>query len=70
MVADNFEDFTRIAVDNRIKAKDIMAVSALKVWGLDQLLVKISDYLSHNENNWKLKFAEIGRENATSKSNG
>jgi len=51
MVADNFEDFTRIAVDNRIKAKDIMAVSALKVWGLDQLLVKISDYLSHNENN-------------------
>ena len=48
-VAISLEDFNRLAIDNRIKTKDILAVSALKGWGLDQLLLKIADFLDSDE---------------------
>ncbi len=52
-VAINLEDFNSMTVDNRIIAKNIVAISALKGWGLDQLLFTICNYMPNSEYNNK-----------------
>ncbi len=42
----NFEDLSSITVDLKIPNDKIVSVSALKGWGLDQLLSKIAAFLS------------------------
>lgn len=48
LAAKSMEDLAALTIDLKLPSDTIVSISALKGWGLDQLLHKIAVYLSHN----------------------